>query len=389
MKLATLSATALQRWDNCTAGWAAWYDNGYDFSTADQGGSPAWLGTACHSTADEMVNGGYMSPSYPIEDRAEVMLKFWHSNYYDYFDTDERYEEGLEMCTTWLERSHDLFEDNEFVSAEEKMVYEVQTSKGPVSLRAYFDLCYRKPDGSIVVTDYKTWRKPIGFDEAHRKIQAEIYAGLAHHFYPDAPRVWVIFDQWRYEAIGTMFTIAECKAILDKIHSLAEEIINTKEVEETLNDECKYCIRKSKCDTLNAHVVAGGPLGYTDIAYAAEQSLQLKFKIDGLNSLKREYDDTVVESHIKSEELKADHGLVNTKLQIRENRKLDPVMVARVLGDELAAFAGKYGGIGVTAMDKAKKDPNPVISFELLDQLEAEMIVTYGNPYVTIKENIS
>jgi RecB family exonuclease len=81
-----------------------------------------------------------------------------------------------------------------------------------LSFRGYADRVDRRPDGSLVVTDYKTgsaWRyKSLNLDPVDRgtKLQLPLY-GLAarERFAPDAgvrSRYWFISEQGRFEEVG-------------------------------------------------------------------------------------------------------------------------------------------------------------------------------------------
>lgn len=381
MNLRSSSASALSKWIKCQRGWAAKYDNGAERSTPEISGSAGKLGTACHNALEDLVSDG----EHVSDGALDYLLECYEHHYHLLFTDRSRYREGKEMLEKWL-RVQD-WDDFEVIETEVRHEAMIPTSIGDIPFVYIFDRLDRREDGSIRVVDYKSWIKPIQPDQIKDSIQFRMYAAMAHRMFPDAPRIWVVADQLRYDAVGATFSPKECQEIYDELVDLLEEIIETEEPTETLNEDCRYCVRKHECETLWLHSRFNGPLSLEDPEELAVQRFQTDSAIKALRGILTEIDDALI-AHAEEEQITGFVGNdgVNVKLSIRRNNVADPLLVSRALGEWGAEFANRYGAFSGPNILKAKDDPANPIPAEVMARVVDIVRTEYSNPYVTTRK---
>jgi hypothetical protein len=342
----SLSASSALVFESCPARWTAeYYLRGRGLS-----GSAADLGTAAHLALEWWVQYGHHTDPHST---VKTLLDLWKKAYDTYFPGDSsRYEEGAEMMVRWYERSHPL--PHEVISTEEKQTFMLPTSVGEIPFNYIWDRCDRISPTEIEVVDYKSVSMPVQPEGLKDKIQARCYGLAAQLAHPEAERIWVTFDLLRFDPVGIVFTKEENRETWKYLRDLAERIIATdgNNAPERLNPECRWCIRKQVCGTLQKHSNVGGVLSITDPAEAAEKRLSLESLKGGIDAAIRELDEMILD-HMEREELfefETDNAVV--KATTSRRRDVDSTMVGRIIGEELIA---KYGSIGVGAIDKMIK----------------------------------
>src|SRR5690606_25707099 len=149
---------------------------------------------------------------------------------------------------------------NEVLSVEQKLNFPIKTSAGMIPFTYILDRLDKIENGVYEVVDYKSIRAYIRPEELKGKIQPRAYALAIQIQYPDAEKIFVSFDMLRHnEKIGVTFTRQDNIDTYRYLQRAAERIIATDEdkTEETINEECKWCIKKTTCDTLARSVAAG------------------------------------------------------------------------------------------------------------------------------------
>lgn len=377
----SLSASSALVYESCPARWRAEYQE----RAPQPSGDAALLGTACHAALERWVAEGWYQ-KFPdgadalAGEGAVVMDRLYGEEHDRFFTHQDRYEEGLNLCLMWMVRQD--WEGRTVLSTEKKMSFDLKTSVGPIPFNYIWDRCDRLESGDIEVVDYKTVSAPIQPDHLKRRIQARAYALAAQIAFPEAKRIWVTFDLLRFDPIGIVFTREENIATWHYLRALAERIIASDGTEENLNAECRYCVRRHNCETLNRHAAAGGHLGITDPNVAAERRLHLESAKKAIETMLSEMDEVIL-AHCEHEEvLGFSTSTVEVEITARRTRTVDSASVARVVGPELVAATAKLGVTALDAMLKAKDSP-------LTDAQKSELrqLIRYqhGEPSVRVK----
>ena len=386
MKLKTLSASALQKWLHCEAGWASRYHNGTDMRTPELSGSSGSLGTVCHNVLEDYLNHDVFHED-PTAQRKWLKEAFF-GHYYLLFNDSDRFKEGEKMLLDWHARQD--WSGFEVLETEVKHEYFLQTSIGEVPFTFIFDRLDRKDDGSIRVVDYKSWIMPVQPEDIKSKPQFKLYAAMALLLYPDAPRVWVVADQLRYDSVGASFSKAECEEILGWLMIKAEEIINTETPSETINEDCRYCVRRHECKTLQLHAQFTGPLSLDNIPDLAKQRYEVDSAWKALKMIKDDIDAALIAHAEETEQTTfAGDDNVSVKLSVRRKNVGDPVMIARALGEHSKVYSERYGEMNGPSIQKALKDPANPIPEDVMAAASDTVRVEYSNPYVTTKKALT
>lgn len=371
----SLSASSLQVYETCSARWKAEYLD----RARGLAGDPANLGTAVHAVLERWVAQNFYRANVqaPMSYTNECVQALWDEEYSKLFDDQRRYAEGLQLCLGWVHRQD--WSGRTVLTTETKKEIPLPTSIGPIPLRFVCDRVDRLDNGEIEVVDYKTLIRPVQPDDLRKRLQARLYSMAARTLYPDAPRIWVTFDLIRYDSVGVVFTRDDDVATWSYIKSLAERIIADDGTGETMNTDCRYCVRRFNCESLTSHLAAGGPLGITDGHDAADRRLTLDAAAKALRGMVDELD-TVILEHCEREGLTnfvTDNGTA-VKIGAKKTRSIDSAMAARVVGPELVA---QHGKLGVTVVDQLLKEKT--LTDEQKAGLRALIRSQYGNPSVS------
>lgn len=279
----TLSATSLSVAMACPARYRAEF-----IERAPQfAGQAAGLGSALHNALEEFIGGVKIRRDTMWS--IDVLLKMFDESFGKIFGdlSKPEYKDGRAILVKWFSRPY-IFEDicgSETISLEHKDNFDVPVVIDGVKTTKPFTFIIDRLDkigpGEYRVVDYKSQRVPVTAEDLYGKIQARAYALAVMIKYKDAEKIWVQFDLLRHEAVGAVFTRADNIDSWRMIKRAAQEIIDTPddEVQERLNPECMYCIRKLTCETMKKNADNGGIMGLTldDMALKfADVQAQLK-----------------------------------------------------------------------------------------------------------------
>jgi hypothetical protein len=334
------------------------------------GGSAAMVGTSCHYALEKFVEWVYLTKEGKWSDVKQLelfyMRGFMETFGHGDFQCDE-YKDGWELVLKWWKRT-DLSDAAEIISVENKQNFPVPVimpgtgEKFDIPCTYIMDrmdvLVYdANGDEEVVrVVDYKTIRIPLDSDELKQKVQAKVYALMAKIKYPKARRIWVVFDLLRHESVGVAFDHADCVEIWEWLKREAQRIVDTPENNppESLNDECRFCVRKATCKTLLANVQHGGIFSLDPLAIA-QLKLELEQRIKGLQGLVSECEGQLLAEASARDELEWNAGPVDVEITASRRRNVtDPELLNKILGPDLVA---QYGKIGVTEIDSLLKTP--------------------------------
>jgi predicted DNA-binding WGR domain protein len=318
-------------------------------------GPPAKLGTACHGALDAFVKSGlHTDPNAKFSSLEAMFVK----EYYAAFDNPDWYEVGIKCLENWWNRKD--FSDRVVISTEEKKTFNVPVTmpdgtQGFLKLNYIMDRMDKWTDKNVVeVIDYKTIVRPIGPDELKNKIQARVYALAAQIDYPDIDLIWVTFDMLRYQPVSVSFTRDDNIETWNYLKSVAQRIVDSDGTEEIINDQCRWCIRKANCRTLNMfHKITGPPLDPADFDGLLKYRYQAKGAMDALKEQLGHTDELIATWMEENDLVEAESDFYTVKIRTRSERRVDEDRVAQIIGKDLVA---KYGKIGVKELEKILED---------------------------------
>lgn len=349
MEPKSLSASAAMSFEGCEARYKAEYID----RVPDMQGEAAGLGSACHGTLEQFVAGGYHLNGSSFS----VLEVFYSIEYYKYFSEPTRYEEGLEMLRNWFDRQN--WEGRTVLSTEVKETFDLRFTVDAVEHTVPFtyiwDRCDELKNGDeIDVIDYKSVQMPVTPEELKHKIQARSYGLAAQIKYPNAKRIWVTFDLLRYDRVGVSFTRDDNIATWRYLQELAKRVWASDGTTETLNPECRWCVRKLGCDELLRHTDGGGILQIQDLDGAVEMRGRLEWAANALRNAMGDLDGFILNEMESRNVMEHRAGGVEVKASMRQTRHIDRVDEAiRMLPPDIVA---KYGDLKVTDLDKILKN---------------------------------
>jgi RecB family exonuclease len=378
VKPKSLSASALNVADACMARYYA-----EQIKRAPNLENPAaTLGTACHLALELYVQDCYINktrePGWPL------LLTFWKMAYMQTFGvvetTGELYDDGFKMLKGWFNRTD--IDEVEVISCEQKDNFKVKTSIGEIPFNYIWDRQDLLEPDVYRVVDYKTSRAAVSPEDLHKKIQARAYGVACQIAYPNAKKIWVEFDMLRHDRVATVFSREENIAAWKFIRKSAEKIIAADEsdIQETLNEECGFCIRKARCKTLHKNIDEGGIFSLAGDA-AIDMRAELDHKIKALGRLKDDLD-KILMTELTDSDLEYIESQANRlSLTASKTRRIDPEFVIKVVGEEIF---GEYGGafMNISAFDNLLSDDR--LTQQQKKQLKGLVSTKLGQPRIKV-----
>ena len=322
------------------------------------------MGSACHEVAEVYVKDGHYLELDALHEKVllgemtdeevqaaitERITALWEDAYWNHFADRVKYDEGLDLTVKWALRQN--WDGREVYSTEVKDCFVLHTSAGDIPFNYIWDRCdilERWEDGphkgepkTVEVIDYKTWVMPVQAAQIKDKIQTRCYGVSAQLQFPTATRIWITLDQWRYDTVSAVITIEQNRDTYRYLMRLIERIIADDTAEERLNPECRWCIRSGVCETLIKHAKAGGSLALTDPNEAADRRDLLNSAKGGLERAITEIDAFLMEHLRRENEMGFDTEATVVSVSTRSQRGIDTRLVARIVGAEMVADAGK------------------------------------------------
>lgn len=361
-----------------------------------RGGEAALLGTAVHGALEEYVKMVYLDKTQQADLQLLRMLYF--KSYRDTFQTadmtGEMFDEGWDMLESWFGRTS--FEGVEVISCELKETFDVtvpDSSGTPVTVpfNYIWDRVDRMDNGAIRVVDYKSQRWAWSPDQLKKKPQARLYGLAAQIKWPAAEEIWVEFDFLRhgdFAVSGVRYTKEDNKATWLWLKGLLKKIVDVDpatpyEQLETVNDECRWCVRKGACAALQRNVAVGGTIGLP-LPSLIDRRATADAQIKALKAFLEEADHLIQTAARDNDvmELRTDSTAVS--FGQRTMRSVDADRAEMILGPELFA---QYGGktLSMKAVDELLKKRNKTLTDEQKRDLQSVIASTKGEPYVVTK----
>jgi hypothetical protein len=382
LKPKSLSASALQVAQLCMSR----YEAEHIIRAARVENDSASLGTACHGAIELYVK--YIKFDHPGTKQDWSLLEmFYHKSFRDVFGSfetsDPRFKDGFQMLQKWFNRT-DLSETN-VISCEKKTTFEVKTSAGPIPFNYIWDRFDQIDEHEYKVVDYKTSKWDVTPDDLRSKIQARVYGLAAQIQHPDAARIWVEFDMLRHDRVSVVFTKQDNKETWFFIQNLVEQILKENNPKETLNDECRFCVKRVGCKAVASNKNVGGmtTLDYMENAEIVDLRADVDFQIKALLQNKQTIDDHLL-SRARRDQLLAMSGVqADASVKVSRRRSVDADRVRLIVGDEKF---NQYGGVELTIgqFDALMKDGS--IPAEKKAELKSLVYYNTGQPYVSTKK---
>lgn len=376
----SLSASSVLVSETCMARWKV--ENFY--RTPQVSSEPANIGTSVHYALEHFVEDVYLKGLYEW-DNIKQLKAYYDIGYVETFGTTnfdtEAYRDGAALVAKWYDRNRGGL-PNKVLSVESKQNFPIKTSVGEIPWNYIYDRLDQIDHETYEVVDYKTIRLPHRPEDLKAKIQPRSYALAAQIMYPEAKRIWVSFDMLRHDGpVGVVFTRDENADTYRYIKRAAERIIATDEdkAEETLNPECKWCIRKTTCETLQKANVGGTVHGLT-IEQVAQKKLDIDSQILALKYAQEELDKQLLAEAEARDEFEYEAGNVSVTITARKIRKPNSNAIINIVGPELSA---KYGNMTMTNIDKLLKSGE--LTPDQKRMVESQITSSWSEPSARVK----
>lgn len=384
----TLSASSLQVAELCLARFNAEYGQ---FGKTFQGNA-ASLGSSIHGAFEAYVKACYIEKK--LEPTLANLLLYYQMSYMKTFGTADmegpEYEDGLDLIKRWHKRT--VFE-HPVIEVEVKKNFEVPFPNGDkIKLNYIFDRLDQPGPTKFKVVDYKSQRLGLSPQDLDAKIQARIYGLAVQIEYPEAEEIWVEFDLLRHDTIGMRFTKDDNIATWKWLKRAAQRIYEFEfdpaepRKSETLNPDCKWCVRKVTCDSVNKNAAAGGIFTLADVADAVDRRANLKYQMDAAKQAMDEIDKIIMAEAQQLDVLEFQSGTNQLNIGVSSRRSVDADMVENVVGPTLFA---KYGSKGITMKDVDGLMKSSELTEEQKKELKNLIYMKIGEPTVKVSKRSS
>lgn len=270
----------------------------------------------------------------------------------------------MEKFSEWMDENRQRLQDHvTILSFEEKSSFPLQVTNPwkpepyAVKVNYIFDRLDKidRPDGfEIDVIDYKSVGSPVPPDQLRHRIQVRIYALAIQFAYPEAKRIWVTYHLLRFDTVSMSFTREDNLETWAYLKDVLWRILLSDGSEETVNPECRWCIRRAVCESLHKVEEYGGipSLGFDE---AASIYLNTDAQVKALTVVRDELASVLTDHLSDMETTRATTaGGVVVEVSVKTRRNVtNAEEIARILGAERML---RYGKIGVTEIDKLVKN---------------------------------
>jgi hypothetical protein len=276
--------------------------------------------------------------------------------------TQDFIDQGVSMMkrfSEWMDDNRErLTNDVTIVSLEEKLNFPLKVGANHTIVNYIYDRLDRTnlPDGEfdIEVIDYKSVGSPVPADQLRHRVQVRIYALAAQLAYPEARRIWVTYHLLRFDTVSMLFNREDNLETWRYLKDVYWRILQSDGTEETVNPECRWCVRRAVCKSLHKVEEYGGipSLGFDRVAdIYKDTDAQIKALTvvrDELATVLTDYLSEMETTHVTTETGTTVEVTVKTKRSVSNSND----EIARILGAERML---RYGKIGVTEIDKLIK----------------------------------
>lgn len=341
----------------------------------------AQLGTSVHGALEDFVKGVHIDKTFP-DDKLylEKLYVDWYNDIIGSSRDGDWWKDGLAMIRNWHDRTD--FSDLEVISCEKKTSFPIPTSAGPIPFNYIWDRFDRiKSSGEYQVIDYKTIRVPVNAAKMRTMWQPRCYSMAARIQVPEADRIWVVYDLLRHDRVGLVFTREDDIATWKALKRQAEEILSVPEdnIPETINTNCKWCIRKAGCKALTANIVAGSIHSLTTTEEAAEKLNIVSSQMQALKSLEEELNEMLVKEAELEDKVEWTAGKYKVGISASKRRATLPEVITRSVDSSILA---DYVKLNVGDWEKLVDDPR--LSDKQREIVKKAITTTTGEPKAKI-----
>lgn len=382
MRPKSLSASALQVAETCLSRYYA-----ENILRAERPpNAAASLGTTVHSALEAYVKRVYLEKvSPPSIQHLLDLFRMFYMVHFETSDTDtEDYADGVAMLRRWFGRTD--FSNRTVLSCEVKESFEVPVpGSESIPFNYIWDRFDQLDENVYEVVDYKSVRLPVTPEDLRGKIQARCYGLAAQIKYPNAEKIWVRFDLLRHESVATVFTRDANAATWHYVCEAADRILaaNKDDLKETLNSECRWCVRKLTCNALLSNIAGGGIFTFTSALDAVDLRARLEYQRKGLDVLIQEIDEQILKEAQATEILEFETDDNKIKIGTGGRRRVDVERIEHLLDRELFY---RYGGpmMNLKNFDALLKDE--AVRPDLRAKLKEAVYHLYNDPTVRVVE---
>lgn len=378
----TLSASALQVSEQCMSRYFAEYIQ----RGRAESGAAASIGSSVHGALEFYVRACYIENK--MEPTFDLLIDLYKMSFMTTFETAEaagpEYNDGLDMLRNWWKRTD--FSNREVLSVEEKHTFPIKFPDGTeVPFNYIIDRLDRTAPGEYRVVDYKSQRWRLNPGDLDAKIQARVYALAVQILYPDAQKIWVEFDLLRHEPIGIVFNRDDQIATWKYLKNAAKRIYeyNDELAGETLNEDCRWCVRKTNCTLVQANAAVGGIFAIVDIGEAINKRAELDYQRSAATAALVELDKLLLAEAKAQDELEFQSDKYQLNVGVSARRAVDGERVEKVVG---SALFQKYGSMSITLKDVDTLLKGNELTLEQKQELENLIYKKIGEPSLKLKK---
>lgn len=376
----TLSATSVGIAENCLSRWGAEMLD----KSARVSNDAARLGSSVHGGLEAYVRDVHIDQTQP---RSFDLLRMYYmvsfGEQFGYVDQSSAlYKDGLDLIQKWFDRT-DL-NKTKVVSVEVKKTFPLKTSIGEVPFTYIFDRLDLTEDGVYRVVDYKTSRWNVTSEDLRKKIQARVYALALMIEHPELDRVWVQFDMLRWgDPVGVMFTKDENRKTYRYLKAQAERIIKTarEDAPETLNSECKFCIKVTSCAAVASNAAAGGIMGL-DLQKQIDRYALLDAQRAAIASALASLETQITAAAKEDSWYEAEGVTARAKFKTSRRRYVDADLVSHMVPPQIWA---KYGSHKISLEDFTNMCNDPALSAGDRTRLRGMVSEGFGQPKLKVE----
>lgn len=383
MRPKTLSASSVHVAELCLS---RWKHEIYDHP-ARVPNQAALLGTAVHGALEQYVREVYLEKR--TTGSWTLLRALYMSSFLTVFGSGDEdspaYRDGLDLLKRWFERTPPELEkqDVEVLSVENKLTFDLPTSVGKIPFTYIMDRLDRLGPNEYRVVDYKSSFWAVSHDELKKKIQPRVYAVAAHLMYPDAERIWVEFDMLRHERVGRVFSKEDNRATWNALKASAERILATPEDDapETINPECRFCIRVGTCESVASNTAAGGVVDMP-IEEAIDRYTKLQLQSAAIRSAMSTLEG-VISADAKGNNWTEKEGHeASARFSVTRRRAVDAERVMHIVPPAVWA---KYGSSSITLKDFDHLMADPALKPEAKAALRGMVEMRVTAPALKVK----
>ncbi len=380
----TVSASSLELADRCLAAYAASSLN----RSAGFGNDPAKLGTALHGALEVYTNPAFMSTG--MWD-LEFLLTCFQAEFFKLFGANtksEWYKQGMDILTGWHNRPYQQsdLQNTTILSREVKenfpVPYILNGERFFVPLNYIIDRLDQTGEDEYRVVDYKSQRVPWGSDEMYGKIQPRIYALAMQIKYPKAKSICVQYDYLRYEPQAVYFSRDDNVNTWRWLKQAVQRIVDTDEhaAPETLNDGCRYCVRKLSCNAVNSNINAGGVFAY-DVNDLADRFHQMVSQMDAMKSAMEGVEHELLVYAQESGQMEWYTDQSKVRVAIKKTRRVNRERLAAIVGEDVLR---EFPRVSLGDLDAIRRDAR--LNSEQRSMIETAIDSTFGEPSIKVSK---